>query len=237
MSDEKRHDNRKHDELRPITIKLGVNKNADGSCLLTWGKNVVLATVHGPKQIFPKHLSNPEKAVIDYKYRMASISTPERKSPVPGKRDKEISLVSGNALESAIMVEQFPNTVIEVNTLIFTADAGTRVAALTAASLAAADAGLPMKGLVSAVAGGRAAQNIILDLDKKEEDEPDAVDLACAMLMPQKEIALLQMDGIIGLDEYKSIMNVVTSGIEKVYDMQKKALIEKYPLEGEINEW
>jgi exosome complex component RRP41 len=231
-----RHDGRKLDELRPITIKLGVNKNADGSCLLTWGKNVVLATVHGPKQMFPKHLSNPEKAVIDYKYRMATISTPERKSPVPGKRDKEISLVSGNALESAIMVEQFPNTVIEINTLIFTADAGTRVAALTAASLAAADAGLPMKGLISSVAGGRANKNIVLDLDKKEEDEPDAVDMACAMLMPQKEITLLQMDGFVDIKDCKAILNHIAKGIETVYDLQKKALIEKYPLEGEINE-
>ncbi len=231
-----RHDGRKLDELRPITIKLGVNKNADGSCLLTWGKNVVLATVHGPKQMFPKHLTNPEKAVIDYKYRMATISTPERKSPVPGKRDKEISLVSGNALESAIMVEQFPNTVIEINTLIFTADAGTRVAALTAASLAAADAGLPMKGLISSVAGGRANKNIVLDLDKKEEDEPDAVDMACAMLMPQKEITLLQMDGFVDIKDCKAILNHIVKGIETVYDLQKKALIEKYPLEGEINE-
>ncbi len=233
---EKRHDNRKDDELRPITIKLGVNKNADGSCLLTWGKNVILATVHGPKQMFPKHLSDPEKAVIDYKYRMACISTPERKSPVPGKRDKEISLVSGNALASAIMVEQFPNTAIEVNTLILTADAGTRVAALTAASLAAADAGLPMRGMISAVAGGRANKSIVLDLDKKEEDAPDAIDLACAMLMPQKEIALLQMDGIMDIKDYKLIMENIVSGVDKVYDMQKKALIEKYPLEGEINE-
>ena len=231
-----RHDGRKLDELRPITIKLGVNKNADGSCLLTWGKNVVLVTVHGPKQIFPKHLSNPEKAVIDYKYRMASISTPERKSPVPGKRDKEISLVSGNALESAIMVEEFPNTVIEINTLILTADAGTRVAALTAASLAAADAGLPMRGLISSVAGGRSNKNLVLDLDKHEEDAPDAVDLACAMLMPQKEVALLQMDGFVDIKECNKILENISKGIETVYDMQKKALIEKYPLEGEINE-
>lgn len=236
MSEEKRHDGRKPNDLRPIEIKLGVNKNADGSCLLTWGKNVVLATVHGPKQMFPKHLSNPSKAVIDYKYRMACISTPERKSPVPGKRDKEISLVSGNALESAIMVEQFPNTVIEINTLIFTADAGTRVAALTAASLAAADAGLPMKGLISSVAGGRCNKQLVLDLDKQEEDAPDAVDLACAMLMPQKEIALLQMDGFVDIKETKEILKNTVKGIETVYDMQKKALIEKYPLEGEINE-
>ena len=105
----KRANNRKNEELRPIKITLGVVESADGSCYLEWGKNIILATVHGPRQIFPKHLANPEKAVIDYKYRMAPFSVTDRKSPVPGKRDKEISLVSGYALESArnVMLQDF----------------------------------------------------------------------------------------------------------------------------------
>jgi exosome complex component RRP41 len=231
-----RHDGRKLDELRPITIKLGVNKNADGSCLLTWGKNVVLATVHGPKQMFPKHLSNPEKAVIDYKYRMATISTPERKSPVPGKRDKEISLVSGFALESAIMTEKFPNTVIDINALILSSNAGTRVAALTAASLACVDAGLPMRGILTAVSSGRANGDFLLDLTKDEEDAKDAVDTAIAVLMPQKEITLLQMDGFVNKEDWKKMIKMGFVGAEKVFEIQKKALLDRYPLNGDINE-
>ena len=236
MNEEKRHDGRSNDDLRKIKIELGVNKNADGSCLFTWGKNIVLATVHGPKPMFPKHLSNANKAVVDYKYRMACFSVTERKSPVPGKRDKEISLVSANALESAIKTELFPNTVIEVNTLILSADAGTRVAALSAASLALADAGIPMKGLISSVAAGRANKELILDLDKHEEDAPDAVDMACAVLMPQKEIALLQMDGYVNIKDCEAILDQAIKGAEKVYEMQKQVLINKYPIEGEINE-
>jgi exosome complex component RRP41 len=234
MAQTKRPDGRALDELRPITIKLGVNKNADGSCFLEWGKNTVIATVNGPKPIFPKHLADSTKAVIDYKYRMASFSVTERKSPVPGKRDKEISLVSGQALESAVMVEQFPNTVIDVNVLILSADAGTRVAALTAASLAAADAGLPMRGLISAVAAGRADGALVLDLDKNDEDTEDAVDMACAFLMPQKELALLQMDGFVDKKDCSKILETALKGAELVYEIQKKALVEKYPMEGDI---
>lgn len=234
MSQTKRPDGRAVDELRKITIKLGVNKNAEGSCFLEWGKNTVIATVNGPKPVFPKHLSNPEKAIVDYKYRMASFSVTERKSPVPGKRDKEISLVSGQALESAIMVEEFPNTMIDVNVLILSADAGTRVAALTAASLAAADAGLPMRGLISAVAAGRANGSLVLDLDKEDEDTIDAVDMACAFLMPQKELTLLQMDGFVDKKDCSKILEVALLGANKVYEIQKKALLEKYPMDGVI---
>jgi len=231
-----RIDGRKKDELRPIKIKLGVVKSADGSCYLEWGKNTVIATVHGPRPIFPKHLADSEKAVIDYKYRMAPFSVSDRKSPVPAKRDKEISLVSGNALESVILIEKFPNTVIDIDTLILSANAGTRVAALTAASLACADAGLPMRGLVSAVAAGRANKDLILDLTKEEEDAPDAVDTAIAVLMPQKEIVLLQMDGNVETEDWKKIIKMGISGAEKVYELQKRALLEKYPIDGDINE-
>ena len=232
----KRLDGRKNDELRPIKIKLGVVESAAGSCYLEWGKNTVVATVHGPRPIFPKHLSDSTKAVIDYRYRMAPFSVSDRKSPVPGKRDKEISLVSGFALESAIMTEKFPNTVIDINTLILSSNAGTRVAALTAASLACVDAGLPMRGIVSAASSGRANAEFILDLTKDEEDAEDAVDTAIAVLMPQKEITLLQMDGFVNKDDWKKMISMSFDGAQKVYEIQKKAILEKYPVNGEINE-
>ena len=232
----KRLDGRKNDELRPMKIELGVVKSADGSCYLEWGNNTVIATVHGPRPIFPKHLANSEKAVVDYRYRMAPFSVGERKSPVPAKRDKEISLVSGFSLESAIQVEKFPNTVIDIDTVILSSNAGTRAAAITAASLACADAGLPMNGIVSAVASGRANGEFILDLTKEEEDAEDAVDTAIGVLMPQKEIVLLQMDGFVKKEDWKKMISIGLKGAEKVYDFQKNALLKKYPVDGDINE-
>jgi len=232
----KRLDGRKNDELRPMKIELGVVKSADGSCYLEWGNNTVIATVHGPRPIFPKHLANSEKAVVDYRYRMAPFSVGERKSPVPAKRDKEISLVSGFSLESAIQVEKFPNTVIDIDTVILSSNAGTRAAAITAASLACADAGLPMNGIVSAVASGRANGEFILDLTKEEEDGEDAVDTAIGVLMPQKEIVLLQMDGFVKKEDWKKMISIGLKGAEKVYDFQKNALLKKYPVDGDINE-
>jgi exosome complex component RRP41 len=231
-----RKDGRKNDQLRPIKIELGTVESADGSCYLEWGQNTVVATVHGPRPMFPKHLSNSTKAVIDYRYRMAPFSVSDRKSPVPGKRDKEISLVSGFALESVVMTEKFPNTVIDINALILSSNAGTRAAALTAASLACVDAGLPMKGILTSVAAGRANGEIILDLTKDEEDAPDAVDTAIAISMPQKEIALLQMDGFVKKDDWKKIISMGISGAEKLFELQKQAILKRFPLKGDINE-
>jgi ribonuclease PH len=75
-----------------------------------------------------------------------------------------------------------------------------------------------------------------LDLTKDDEDAPDAVDTAMAISMPQKQIALLQMDGFVDKDDWKKIISMGFKGAEKVFELQKKALLEKYPINGDINE-
>ena len=87
----KRLDGRTAGELRPIKIEVGVVPNADGSCYLEWGYNKVLAAVYGPREAMPKHTASPYRANINYFYRMASFSVPDRKNPRPGRREVEIN--------------------------------------------------------------------------------------------------------------------------------------------------
>ena len=102
--------------------------------------------------------------------------------------------------------------------------------------MACADAGIPMKGLVSVVAAGRANGELIWDLDKADEDTEDAVDTAIGVLFPQKEIVLLQMDGFIDKKDWKKVISMGMDAAEEVYNLQKKALLDKYPVNGDINE-
>lgn len=224
----KRLDGRKVDELRPVKMEVGVLSNADGSAYLEWGQNKVLVGVHGPKEALPKHKQNPYKGLVRYTYRMATFSVPDRKNPRPGRRESEISKVSGEALEKAIFLEKFPNTAIDIYVEIFDSNAGTRVAALTAASLALADAGIPMRDLVCAVGVGKAGGEIILDLNKDEEDAPDAVDIPIAIMPRTEEIVLLQMDGLLTKPEWNKAVKLGIEGCKRIYDMQKQALRKKY---------
>ena len=175
---------------------------------------------------------NPYKSVIKYNYRMATFSVPDRKNPKPGRREIEISKVSAEALEAAILVEKFPATQINVEVEVMDSNAGTRVAALTAAAVALVDAGIPMRDLVSAASVGKAGGKIIVDLDKEEEDAPDAVDLPMAILPNSKEFVLLQMDGILSKKEWEQAQKAGIKACEKVYEIQKEALKKKY-LDGE----
>lgn len=224
----KRIDGRALVDLREIKIKAGVLPNADGSCYLEWGQNKVLVSVNGPREVLPKHQANPYRAIVRYTYRMAAFSVTERKNPRPGRRETEISKVSGEALEKAIFLERFPNTAIDIFVEVLDANAGTRIACLTAAAVAVADAGIPMRDLVTGITVGRADGHWIVDLNKHEEDAPDAVDMAVAFLPNSKDVVLLQMDGEITPEEFQSLMKVAHENVEKVYEIQKRALKDAF---------
>jgi len=190
--------------------------------------NVAVVAVHGPREPIPRHVGDPYRALIRYRYTMAPFSVPERKRPAPGRREIEISKVSKEALQRVIFEEEFPMTVIDVFAEILASDAGTRVTALTAASVALADAGVPMRDLVSAVAVGRAFGHIVADLTKFEEDAPDAVDVPLAVIPGTEEFTLLQMDGRVSQKEIEDMLDLGLAKAKEVAELQRKALKEKY---------
>jgi len=223
-----RSDGRKLNEMRKMEAKVGIIKRADGSAMFKIGTTVALAAVYGPRELFPGFMQNPEKGILRCTYDMLSFSVTERKRPGPSRRSVEISLVTKNALESAINLDQFPNTVVDVFIMIVQADAGTRCAGITAASMALADAGIPMRDLVSAVSVGRINGKIAIDLDKEEEDYDGTTDIPCAFMSRNNEITLLQLDGDISAEELKQAVELGKEGCKQISEIQKKALKERY---------
>ena len=223
-----RPDGRKFDEMRKITAKAGVIEKADGSGYFKIGNTIALAAVYGPRAVHPKHLENPERAILRTYYDMYSFSVPERKRPGPDRRAIEIGLVMKNALKPVIMLEEYPRTAIDVYVDIIQADAGTRCAAISAASIALADAGIMMKDLVAAVAAGRIYDTVVLDLNKEEEDIEGATDFPMAYSPRLGKFTLLQLDGRMPLEDLKKAIELGRKGCEQIYQIQRKALKEKY---------
>jgi exosome complex component RRP41 len=230
-----RLDGRKFDELRPIKIEASVLKRADGSCYLEMGKNKVIAAVFGPREVHPRHLQDPSKAVIRYRYNMAPFSVEERKRPGPDRRSVEISKVSKEAFEAVIMKELFPRSAIDIFVEVLQADAGSRTACLNAASVALVDAGVPMKGMITSVAVGKADGQLVLD-PMKEEDNFGEADIPFAFLIRNgkiESIALLQMDGRMTREEIKKAMELAKKGALQIYEMQREAILKRYIEAGE----
>jgi len=230
-----RSDGRKPDELRPIKIEVGVLSNADGSAYIEQGKNKILAAVYGPKEVHPKHLALQDRMVLRCRYHMAPFSVQERKSPAPSRREIELSKVIRESLEPSIFLEYYPRTVVDVFIEVLQADGGTRCASITAAAVALADAGIPMRDLVVACAAGKIDNTVVVDL-MDTEDKVGAADVPVALMPSLNAITLLQMDGILSIEEFENAVNLAIESCKKIYTMQKEALKTKYINIKEVEE-
>ncbi len=230
----KRFDGRKFDEMREMEAKVGVIKRADGSAMFRIGKTVAIAAVYGPRELHPKFLQNPADGVLRCNYNLMAFSgSGERVKPGPSRRSKEISYVTEKALLPIINLKEFPGTVVDVFIELIQTDAGTRCAGITAAAMALADAGFFMKDLVAAISVGIIDNQVVVDVDKEEEDyEKGMCDMPMAFMPRTGEITLLQCDGYVSKDELKKALEIGREACKKIYEIQKKALKDKYKVES-----
>lgn len=228
----RRVDGRTLDQLRPIKLEVGVLDKADGSSYIEHGRNKILAAVFGPREAHPKHIALADRAVVRCRYHMAPFSTDERKSPAPSRRELELSKVIRESLEPSIMSEYFPRSSIDIFIEVLQADAGTRCAGITAASLALADAGIPLRELVAACAAGKVGGKVALDLSDIEDKKGDA-DLPVAFMPKSNAIGLLQMDGSMSEVELSQALDMAVNACKTIYEMQREALKRKYHIERE----
>ncbi|MBI3050943.1 exosome complex exonuclease Rrp41 [Candidatus Woesearchaeota archaeon] len=231
-----RPDGRKFDELRPISAKAGIVKNADGSAMFKIGDTIAYAAVYGPRELYPKFLQDPTKGILRCRYNMMPFSgAGERVKPGPSRRSTEISMVTEKALLPVLNLEDFPNAVVDVFIDLPQTDAGTRCAGICAASIALADAGLWMREMVSSVSVGKVNEDILVDLTYEEESaEGEVADIPVAYLPKSGRVSLLQMDGEISKDELVKALELGRQASLQIYEVQKQTLLDKY--RGESNE-
>ena len=236
MTYTKRLDGRKPNEFRPIEAKAGIIRRADGSAYFKIGNTIAYAAVYGPRDLHPRFLQNPQKGVLRCNYNMMSFSgVGERVRPGPSRRSKEISMVTEKALLPVLNLDEFPNSVVDVFIEFPQTDAGSRCAGICAASIALADAGIPMKDLVTAVAAGKIDKMLLVDPDYNEENyDGEVADIPMALVLSTDEITLLQMDGIISSDDLIKVLEIGKEACKKIYDIQKRVLKERYV--GDKNE-
>tara|TARA_B100000945_G_C20392235_1_gene602898 strand:- start:626 stop:1339 length:714 start_codon:yes stop_codon:yes gene_type:complete len=220
-----RMDGRGPGDVREISIQTGVVPVADGSCRMTWGTNEVIVAVYGPMEAHPRKIQRQDRAVLDVAYNMAPFSTTDRIRPGFNRRSREISKVTKDALESVVLLDLYPRSKIRVNIEIISAEAGTRCVGLTAASVALADAGIPMTDLVVSVASGKINDVVVCDLNKEEDNYGEA-DLPMGILPNSGELVFLQMDGDLSQDEFKEAWDYNMEAASSIHEKMVEALKE-----------
>jgi exosome complex component RRP41 len=222
----KRPDGRKIDELRPVTVKVGVVPNADGSAMFGFGDTIAIAAVYGPRKMHPQHAQDPEKGILRCEYNMISFSVNDRIRPGMNRRSIEISKITEWALEPILMLDKYPNSVVDVFINVIQANASTRCAGINAAAIALAQAGIPMKSLVSSVSIGKLDKQLVVDVNKLEEDWEEGegpTDIPITMT-PDGKITHMQLDGKISKEQLKEAIQLAREATKKIHEIQKEAL-------------
>ncbi|WP_367111976.1 ribonuclease PH [uncultured Psychrobacter sp.] len=235
-----RTDNRKLDQLRPISFERNYTKHAEGSVLISFGDTKVLCTASIEAGV-PRWLKGKGKGWITAEYGMLprATNTRNQREAARGKqsgRTQEIQRLIGRSLRAMIDLSKLGENTIYLDCDVLQADGGTRTASITGAAVALMDAleslqrtkklkADPLIGLVAAVSVGMKDGEAYLDLNYEEDANCDT-DLNVVMTQKgefielqgtaeEKPFTRAQADNMLALAE---------TGIADLIAMQKTAL-------------
>jgi len=181
-----RPDGRGPTQLRPVSLTLGVQKWAEGSCLIRVGGTEVLCAATIQDRV-PPHLRGKGTGWVTAEYSMLPRATAERTERESargriGGRTHEIQRLIGRSLRGVVDLTKLGERTITVDCDVLQADGGTRTASITGGyvALGAALITFGMERLlvskVSAVSVGIVDGVALLDLDYAEDSRAE-VDL------------------------------------------------------------
>jgi ribonuclease PH len=188
MSPAPRPDGRRPDEMRPVSIEIGAQRNAEGSALIAIGATRVVCAASVEERV-PPFLKGSGSGWVTAEYGMLPRATHTRSSREAasgrqGGRTHEIQRLIGRSLRSVMELRGLGERTITLDCDVLEADGGTRCAAITGACVALALAlaklqrgGLiarwPLRETVAAVSVGVCAGQAVLDLAYAEDSEAE----------------------------------------------------------------
>ncbi len=130
-----RADGRGLRDLRPISFQLGVQKWAEGSCLVKFGDTQVLCAATIADRV-PPHLRGKGTGWVTAEYSMLPRATAERTDRESAKgriggRTHEIQRLIGRSLRGVVDLGRLGERTITVDCDVLQADGGTRTASIT----------------------------------------------------------------------------------------------------------
>jgi len=227
-------------ELRPITLDTGVNKYAEGSCLIKMGETHVFCLASVEERV-PPWMRNSGKGWVTAEYGMLPRSTGSRmgREATKGKqsgRTQEIQRLIGRSLRAVTDLAAMGEMQVTVDCDVIQADGGTRTAGITGAYIALylafqrmVDLGvlekIPLIDEVAAISCGLYEGNAVLDLDYEEDSSAQAD--ANFVLTGKQGIVEIQgtaEEKPFSPDQFDELMTLARKGIDELVVMQRQVL-------------
>lgn len=233
-----RHDGRKNNDLRPITITPDVIRHAEGSVQIDMGHTRLICTAT-VEQGIPKWLSGQGSGWVTAEYGMLPRSTHSRinrEKSLNGGRTQEISRLIGRSLRAAVDLKALGERQIFVDCDVIQADGGTRTAAITGGFVALALAlqylkdqnvisKLPIQNQVAAISVGLSREGALLDLNY-EEDSSIGTDMNFVMNDKNEFIEMqgTAEQGSFSTTQLSEMIELAQKGCQQLFIEQKKYL-------------
>ena len=230
---------RQHDILRPVTLETGVNRYAEGSCLVSFGHTKVLVTASLEEGV-PGFLRGKGQGWVTAEYGMLprATHTRGRREAAQGKqsgRTQEIQRLIGRSLRAVVDLKALGERQISVDCDVIQADGGTRTASVTGAWVALRlatkyllDEGViatdPILDQVAAISCGVFNGTPVLDLEYEEDSNAEAD--ANFVLTGHGDIVEIQATGEkrgFSEGEFEALFSLARKGIGELVALQKAA--------------
>jgi len=244
MAFQRTHD-RAADALRPVALRRGFTKHAEGSVLVCFGDTQVLCTASVEDRV-PPHKRGSGEGWVTAEYGMLPRSTHTRsdREAARGKqsgRTQEIQRLIGRSLRAVFDLTALGERTIHLDCDVIQADGGTRTAAITGAYVAAADAiqhliatgklsTNPIKDAVAAISVGIVQGMPLLDLEYIEDVDCDT-DMNVVMTGAGHFVEVQgTAEGVaFSRVEMNQLLDLADKGIRELVALQRQALAGPHP--------
>jgi len=211
-----------------------VLSQARGSCYVEIGSTKLMAAVFGPRQSDRKFVFS-ETGRLQCDVRYASFAAGGGAKQEQTVVERAMAAAITQALEPAVQLDKFPKAVVEVVIFVMEAGGGELAAAITAASMALADAGVEMHDLVAACSVARCGNQLLLDPTSPEATSADASALV-ALMPAHTKVTQLSLtgtwDGATGQGEgqgasWRHALELAMGGCVQLNATMREVLLEK----------
>lgn len=230
-SSDKRCDGRALDSHRKIFLSTGVISKAKGSAYIEQGRTKVIVGVFGPKEV-QKRSEFSVSGSLSTEFKFAPFSCETRRGVNKEDREEEeLGMVISEALSSTVCLNKYPKSVIEVGVTVIEDDGGVVAAALTAAGLALAEAGIHMYDLVVGVKVAVAGDNdddvrVTVDPDREEERRRTG-ELTLGYLPNLEQVVCLMSEGVMSTSMVSRGLAAATDTANLVMPAVQEQLVNK----------
>ncbi|GFV87634.1 exosome complex component RRP43 [Trichonephila clavipes] len=217
-----RNDGRAADELKSISLQVGIVPSVTGSAYLECGKTKLICSVNGPRDVLSKSESSV-KGQLFCEFKYAMFSSEEKQSYMPTDEEISISKTIQEALEPVILLHKFPKSRLDIAIVVLENDGGAVSAAITCAGAALSNAGVEMYDLPVGCSLAHCDSQFLVDPTAEEElyckSKEDCKYMALAMMVKYKnQVIYLDSFDCVSHELLSESLTILQTSCHKILD-------------------